>query len=227
MEPNSPDRGTHRTKLERGQRIWDFWSSREWFWELVERDITSIRRDAVSHLGLDSGDVVLDIGCGAGTNFSLLREAVGHDGRVLGIDYSPQMVQKAKQRIDTENWENVDIVRADATRVALKQEQFDGAIATSAVGVMPDVRAVLTTVYETLQPDTRFALYDVRLVPSGPAQLLNPLISRAYRFFGNWNAEEDVLDELRTVFDDTTVVRRFALGTNYVVIANKAPTAET
>jgi hypothetical protein len=42
-----------------------------------------------------------------------------------------------------------------------------------------------------------------------------------YRRFGNWNAEEDVLRELRSAFDRTGVVRTFALGTNYVVVAEK------
>ena len=221
MERDPADHDTHHTQLERSQRIWDFWSSRDWFWELVERDITSLRADAVSHLGLDRGDSVLDVGCGPGTNFSLLRETVGPDGLVLGIDYSPKMVQKAQQKIDIHGWEDVKIIHADATRVSLEQERFDGAIATSTVSVMPNIQAVLDTVYETLRPDTRFVLYDVRLVPTGPARIFNPLLSRSYRFFGNWNAEEDVLDELRLVFDEITVVRTFALGTNYVVVANK------
>lgn len=221
MERDPADHDTHHTQLERSQRIWDFWSSRDWFWELIERDITSIRADAVSHLGLDNGDSVLDVGCGPGTNFSLLRETVGPDGQVLGIDYSPRMIQKAEQKIDKHGWENVETIRADATRVTLEQERFDGVIATSTVSVMPDIRAVLDIVYETLRPDARFVLYDVRLVPTGPARILNPLLERSYRIFGDWNAEEDVLDELQAAFDDVTCVRTFALGTNYVAVASK------
>ncbi|MFC4551185.1 class I SAM-dependent methyltransferase [Halorussus sp. GCM10023401] len=162
------------------------------------------------------------MGCGPGTNFELLREAVGPEGCVLGVDYSAGMVARANERIEAHGWKNVEIVRADATRLALDADRFDGALATTAVSATPDVRAVVENVHDALEPDARFAVYEIRLVPSGPGRVLNPLVRRFYRVVGNWNSEEDVLERLRDSFEDVTVVETFALGTNYVAVARKA-----
>jgi len=217
----------HQAQLERSQRKWDFWSARESFWSFYENDTWEIRRRAVSQLRLEPGDTVLDVGCGPGTNFELLRGAVGADGRVIGVDLSPGMVERARERIETHGWENIDIVRADATTLSLGDDRFDGALATTAVSSTPDVRATVEHVRDALKPGARFAVYDIRLVPSGPGRILNPLIKRFYRAFGNWNDEEDVLTALERSFDDTRVVERFALGTNYVAIARTADERST
>ncbi|WP_313691860.1 class I SAM-dependent methyltransferase [Halorarum halobium] len=211
-----------RSKLEQDRRKWDFWSARERFWRVYERDTRELRGDAVARLDLEPGDTVLDVGCGPGTNFELLREAIGADGRVIGVDLSPGMVERATERIETHGWENVEAVRADATALSLGDERFDGALATTAVSSTPDVPATVENVHDVLEPGARFAVYEIRLVPSGPGRLLNPLIRRFYRAFGNWNDEHNVLAALERSFDDTAVVERVALGTNYVAVATRS-----
>lgn len=212
----------HQAQLECSKRKWDFWSARESFWSVYENDTRELRSSAVSHLNLEQGDAVLDIGCGPGTNFELLREEVGSDGHVAGVDLSSGMIERATERIETHGWENVETIRADATTLSLGADRFDGALATTAVSSTPDVRATVETVYDALKPNTRFAVYELRLVPSGPGRILNPLIKRFYRAFGNWNSEEDVLTELEQSFDGTTVLKTIALGTNYIAVAEKA-----
>ena len=210
----------HRRELERSRERWDFWSS---YWGFVERDTVEVRRETVDQLGLEPGDTVLDLGCGPGVNFEMLAEAVGPEGRVLAVDLSPGMLERARKRVEERGWRNVDLVRADATRPVIGAERLDGAVATTAVSATPDVRSTVGNVYDALRPGTRFALYEIRLVPSGVSRVLNPLVRAFYRRFGNWNAEEGVLGELRSAFDRTEVVRTFALGTNYVVVAEKRP----
>ena len=209
----------HRRKLERSRKRWDFWSSR---WGFVEQDTVEIRQSAVDQLALEPGDTVLDLGCGPGVNFEMLREAVGPEGQIIGVDLSAGMLDQAQERVDDHGWENVELVRADATLPVVGDEQLDGVVATTAVSATPDVRSTVGHVYDALRPGTRFALYEIRLVPSGTGRILNPLVRTFYRLFGNWNTEEDVFEELRSTFDRTEIVRTFALGTNYVVVAEKA-----
>jgi ubiquinone/menaquinone biosynthesis C-methylase UbiE len=208
----------HRAALERSRRRWEFLSSR---WGFVERDTVEIRQDAVDLLELSRGDRVLELGCGPGVNFEALREAVGPDGLVVAVDLTRGMVERARERVRGHGWANVEVVQADATRLGYRRP-FDAVLATTAVSAMPDVRGVVERVHDALRPGGRFALYEIRLVPDGPARLLNPLVERFYRAFGNWNAEEDVLAELRRTFGSTEVVRTFALGTNYLAVASKA-----
>lgn len=155
----------------------------------------------------------------------MLREAVGPEGRVLAVDLSPGMLERARARtrarVDGLNWGNVSFVRADATLPSVRDGRLDGAVATTAVSATPDVRSTVGNVYDALRPGAQFALYEIRLVQSGIARALNPLVRAFYRRFGNWNADEDVLRELRRTFDRTEVVETFALGTNYVAVAGK------
>ena len=218
-DPPSPE---HRASVERSKRKWDFWSARETFWSLYEQDTLAHREAAVDRLGLDKGDSVVDVGCGPGTNFELLQAAVGPTGRVVGLDVSPGMLDRAERRVAENGWSNVETLLADATRPVLDEGTFDGALATTAVSSTPDVRATVRNVHDALRPGARFAVYELRLVPSGPARVLNPLVGRFYRAFGNWNGEEDVLAELRDRFDEVTLVEAFALGTNYVAVARRA-----
>jgi SAM-dependent methyltransferase len=71
-----------------------------------------IRRMAVEHLQLRSGDCVLDLGCGTGMSLPLLRDAVGPAGRVVAIDLSAQMLAQAQVRVRHEGWRNVELICA-------------------------------------------------------------------------------------------------------------------
>jgi demethylmenaquinone methyltransferase/2-methoxy-6-polyprenyl-1,4-benzoquinol methylase len=74
--------------------------------------LAGVRRRAVEALELKPGDVVLDIACGTGLNFGALSSGVGADGRVIGVDISPEMLEIAQGRIDSAGWTNVELVNA-------------------------------------------------------------------------------------------------------------------
>lgn len=208
----------HREHVDRSERVWDFWAR---FYEFNDRDTEPIRREAIETLDLEGGETVVDLGCGPGSNFAMLREAVGPEGRVLGVDVAPKMVRKAGRRIAENDWTNVDAIEADATQYPLADEGVDHAVATLALSAMPDVRGIVEAIYDALPPGGRLAVYDTRLVPEGPARALNPVIGLFYRYGANWNDEEDVLETLEAVFDAVEVMATHAAGTQYVVRAEK------
>ncbi len=71
-----------------------------------------VRRSAVAWLGLVPGDTVFDVGCGTGLSFKLLQDAVGKRGRIIGIEQSPEMIERARQRVSDQAWRNVRLVCA-------------------------------------------------------------------------------------------------------------------
>jgi trans-aconitate methyltransferase len=83
-----------------------------------------IRTDAVAKLELRPSDTVLDVGCGTGLSFALLHSRIGKGGRIVGIEQCPEMIAKAKERVDARRWQNVDLVCAPAAsaRVPLKAD---------------------------------------------------------------------------------------------------------
>ena len=82
-----------------------------------ERDTEAFqpyRRAVVEALPLRSGQVVLDVGCGTGLCCGLLRNKVGPEGGVVGIEESPEMAAVAREHIACEGWDNVTVVQAPA-----------------------------------------------------------------------------------------------------------------
>src|SRR5690242_2305666 len=69
-----------------------------------------LRRRTIAALALRSGDSVLDVACGTGLSFPLLVDAVGTEGRVTGVELSPDMANLARARIAAAGWTQVTLV---------------------------------------------------------------------------------------------------------------------
>ena len=71
-----------------------------------------IRRRAIERLAPRRGEVVLDVGCGTGLSFELLEQGVAARGRIVGIEQSPEMMERARQRVRQRRWRNVSLLCA-------------------------------------------------------------------------------------------------------------------
>ncbi|MES3160186.1 MAG: methyltransferase domain-containing protein [Halorubrum sp.] len=78
--------------------------------------IGRFRERVVDALDPSWGDVVVEMGCGTGANLPYLRDRVGPGGVVIGVDVSPGVLARARERVGQTGWQNVHVVRADATR---------------------------------------------------------------------------------------------------------------
>lgn len=86
------------------------------------------RRMAVETLSLRAGDTALDIGCGTGLNFRRLEERIGPSGKLIGLDYTPAMLEQAARKAKEHGWQNVELIQGDAAEVArLVRGPVDGA----------------------------------------------------------------------------------------------------
>ncbi|MFC7173040.1 class I SAM-dependent methyltransferase [Haloplanus litoreus] len=79
--------------------------------------VRGLRRDTAAALDLAPGDTVVDVGCGTGANLPALRERVGPSGTVVGVDFAPGAVARARAHVAREGWTNVHVCRGDATRL--------------------------------------------------------------------------------------------------------------
>jgi ubiquinone/menaquinone biosynthesis C-methylase UbiE len=98
------------------------------FYDLVDRPLRRVRERAVARLDLEPGSSVLDFGCGTGLSFGMLQRAVGRDGRIVGVDASPDMPARARLFVARHGWTNVRLVEANAEGVALDPESVDGVL---------------------------------------------------------------------------------------------------
>lgn len=117
-----------------------------------------LRQRAVAALDLRPGDRVLDIGCGNGASLPLLRRAVGPAGVVVGVDYVPEMLERARRNA---RLANAHLLRADAAQLPLRGE-FDAALFCLSYFVIPDSLAALAQVWALLRPGGRVVIADGR-----------------------------------------------------------------
>jgi SAM-dependent methyltransferase len=86
-----------------------------------------IRAEAIALLDLHPGDTVIDVGCGTGLSFGPLVQRIGAQGRIVGIDPSPEMLALARQRILQHGWSGIALLQATATDAPL-QGRADAAL---------------------------------------------------------------------------------------------------
>ncbi len=112
-----------------------------------------IRRTAVEQLGLQHGDTVLDVGCGTGLSFALMRQGVGSKGKIVGIEQSPEMIAEAHARIEQNHLGKIMLVNSpvETARIRVKA---DAALFhfTHDILLQPDAVA---NVFKHLKPGAR------------------------------------------------------------------------
>jgi SAM-dependent methyltransferase len=196
----------HEQRLARSRNYWDRVSP---LMAPLEKAATAVDTYAFDHLSLGAGHRVLDIGCGRGAALPCLRDAVGARGRVLGIDHSPLMLDRAKECIELHGWDNVELRCVDFTRAHVVPDSFDAAIALFSLSAMPDVPAALDVAATALRPGGRLFVADLRLEPGGWATPLIWLAANLYRRRAG-SSGIDVLDAARTTFTRVTLTGRSA-----------------
>jgi len=105
---------------------------------------------AIEALGLRSGDIVLDIGCGAGQTLLQLAERVGTEGQVIGVDMAPLLLEIAKRR--TEPLSQVRLIQADAQTLDLPAESTDAVFSRFGVMTFSDPVAAFANFHRILRP---------------------------------------------------------------------------
>lgn len=121
--------------------------------------LDSVRASAVDALALQPGETVVEMGCGTGANFPHLRERVGPEGRVIGVDFTRGMLAHAHERVRERGWENVEVIQADAERAPVTGS-VDAVLATFVVGMFSDPASVVDGWLDLLSPGGRIALLD-------------------------------------------------------------------
>jgi len=123
-------------------------------------NISGWRNQAVASLGLRSGDTVVDVGCGTGLNFPLLQDAIGSEGKIIGVDQSQTMLDQARQTVAVNGWQNVELICADAAGFEFPP-QVDGVLSTYVLILVPDCGRVVTNACQALRPDGRLSILDM------------------------------------------------------------------
>lgn len=141
IRPIGPNGGAKRASDEEdAQGFYGRWAS---LYDLLARrtpGIVALRRRAAAACALSPGDRVVEMGCGTGANLPHLREAVGSEGTVVGIDFTRPVLERARDL--TADYDNVHVVAGDATRAPVAD--CDAVLATFVVGMLADPAGVVS-----------------------------------------------------------------------------------
>ena len=136
-EATDDESAAHR--IQRGYAAWA--RVYDWF-ARATASVGGVRAGCVDALDLDPGDTVVEFGCGPGVNAPALREGVGPNGRVVGVDITGAMLGRARGLAERRGWENVEFVRGDATDPPIRSA--DAVLATFVTSLFPDPYAVVS-----------------------------------------------------------------------------------
>ena len=111
---------------------------------------------------IQAGETVLDIGCGTGTDLLLAAKRTGSTGRVIGVDMTPSMIERAKRAaIKAAVWEIVEIRRGTAEELPVESASIDVVISNGALNLSSDKTRAFDEIYRVLKPAGRLYLADV------------------------------------------------------------------
>lgn len=118
------------------------------------------RRRASEVLSLRPESEVLEVGCGTGLNLRFVQERLDPArGKLVGLDFSADMLERAQRRVETNGWRNVELVQADASTLRMAR-RFDGILFAYSITMIPDWRGALRRAYEHLNPGGRMVVLD-------------------------------------------------------------------
>ena len=140
--------------------------------------VSRIRRAAVDACRLESGDTVLEVGCGTGANLPLLADAVGPTGRVIGLDYSPELLDRAAR--GPGRLPQVELVVGDATALPV-EGPVDAVLATFVLGMLEAPVAAVDDWIDRLGADGHLVLVNVAESEEPFAPVVNPAARRVVR----------------------------------------------
>jgi len=160
----------------------------------------------VARASLQEGDVVLDLGSGAGFDCFLAAQHVGASGRVIGVDMTPEMIAKARENAQKSNYNNVEFRLGEIEHLPVADNSVDITISNCVINLVPDKRSAFAEIFRVLKPGGRLMISDIVLLQELPDVVKNSAAAYVGCISGAL-MKDDYLKTIRKVgFEDVQIV---------------------
>ena len=149
---------------------------------LIGLRMKAYRSLVIKNLSLRRGNCVIELGCGTGLNFPFLMEQIGPEGRLIGVDLTPGMLDIARVRVERSGWKNVKLMQSDIAAYEFP-EGVNGVLATGLFGYIPEYDRVIKAASQALVPGGHLAIVDGKQPENLPAWLFK-IVLQLGRPFG-------------------------------------------
>src|SRR3954464_5234792 len=120
---------------------------------------------------IKKGDVVIDLGSGAGNDAFIARHETGETGRVIGIDFTPAMIERARQNAEKRGFHNVEFRQGDIEKMPVTANVADVIVSNCVLNLVPNKDGVLKEIFRVLKPGGHFSISDIVLEKELPDQI--------------------------------------------------------
>ena len=120
---------------------------------------------------IKKGDVVVDLGSGAGNDCFIARHETGESGKDIGVDFTPAMIDKARSNAEARGFNNVEFRQGDIESMPITANTADVIVSNCVLNLVPNKDAVIKDIYRVLKPGGHFSISDVVLVGALPEGL--------------------------------------------------------
>ncbi|MDB5247234.1 MAG: arsM [Segetibacter sp.] len=122
---------------------------------------------------IKKGDVVIDLGSGAGNDAFIARQETGETGKVIGIDFTPAMIERARSNAEARGVHNVEFRQGDIEKMPVTSNIADVIVSNCVLNLVPDKAGVFKEIYRVLKPGGHFSISDIVLVGQLPNAIKN------------------------------------------------------
>lgn len=157
---------------------------------------------------LKEGEVVLDLGSGAGLDCFLAADKVGKTGRVIGVDMTAEMLEKARENARKGDYRNVEFRLGEIENLPVADNSVDVVISNCVINLSPDKRRVFDEAYRVLRPGGSVMVSDIALLADLPAELRSSIPVYVGCVGGATTKEEYLATMEAAGFKDVDVIKQ-------------------
>jgi len=122
---------------------------------------------------IKKGDVVVDLGSGAGNDCFIAREETGETGKVIGVDFTPAMIEKARINAEKRGFNNIEFRQGDIENMPVTANTADVIVSNCVLNLVPNKKAVFNEIYRVLKVGGHFSISDIVLMGELPEKIKN------------------------------------------------------